>query len=125
MERDAVVAGPGDLRLALPGLVDRGGPELGHPEAGAVVEAERGDVVVGGGEADLVAAEASRLAHGGLDEHGPDPGAAVDGVEGDDLEHGAGQLVGEQPGDPAGPFGDEAAQPRAAQAAARGPPTPP
>src|SRR5260370_18976711 len=107
MERDAVVAGPGDLRLALPGLVDRGGPELGHPEAAALVEAERVDVVVGGGEADLVAAEASRLAHGGLDEHGPDPGAAVGGVEGDDLGPCAGQLVGEQPRHPAGPFARE------------------
>ena len=70
------------------------------------------------GEADLVAAERSRLAHGGLDEHGPDPGATVDGVERDDLKHGVDQLVGEQPDDPAGPFGDEAAQLGGPQAAA-------
>src|SRR5580704_11819789 len=118
VEGDAVVADPGDLRLVLPGLVDRAGAEFGHPEAAALVEAERIDVVVGGGEADLAAAEAPRLAHGGLDEHGPDPGATVDGVERDDLEHGADELVGEQAGNPAGPFGDEAAQLGGPQAAA-------
>src|SRR6516162_8944366 len=110
VKRDAVVTDPGNLRLALPGLVDGAGPEFGQPEAAALVEAERVDVVVGGGEPDLAAAEQPRLAHGGLDEHGPDPSPAVDGVERDDLQAGAGQLVGEEPDHPAGPFGDEAAQ---------------
>src|SRR5271166_6613240 len=52
VKRDAVVADPGDLGFLLAGLVDRAGPELGQPEAAALVEAERVDVVVGGGEPD-------------------------------------------------------------------------
>ena len=108
-ERDTVVADLGDLRLVLPGPVDLAGPELGQPEATALVEAERVDVVVGGGEPDLAAAETARLGHHGLDEHGPDPGAAVQRVERDDLQRvGAEQLVGEQPGQAVRPFGDEA-----------------
>jgi hypothetical protein len=50
VQRDAVVAGPRDLRLLLPGAVDRARPQLGQPEPAALVEPERVDVVVGGGE---------------------------------------------------------------------------
>ncbi len=51
-----LTAYPG-LGFLLAGLVDRAGPELGQPEAAALVEAERVDVVVGGGEPDLAAGE--------------------------------------------------------------------
>jgi hypothetical protein len=62
VQRDAVVAGPRDLRLLLAGKVDRARPQLGQPEPAALVEPERVDVVVGGGEPDLAAAEAPRRA---------------------------------------------------------------
>ena len=62
VQRDAVVAGPRDLGLLLPGPVDRARPQLGEPEPAALVEAERVDVVVGGGEPDLAAAVVPRRA---------------------------------------------------------------
>ena len=46
VQRDAVVAGPRDLRLLLPGTVDRARPQFGQPEPAALVEPERVDVVV-------------------------------------------------------------------------------
>src|SRR6185437_9160808 len=110
VQRDAVVAGPRDLRLLQPGTVDRARPQLGQPEPAALVEPERVDVVVGGGEPDLAAAEAPRCARRGLDEHGPDADPALDGVERDDLQYLPLHLVGEQADDPPGPFGDEPGQ---------------
>ena len=110
VQRDAVVADPRDLGLLLPGAVDRARPQLGEPEPAALVETERVNVVVGGGEPDLAAAEVPRRARRGVDEQGPDADPALDGVERDDLEHVAHQLVGEQADHPAGPFGDEPGQ---------------
>src|ERR1035437_1110077 len=60
VERDAVVPRPRDLGLFQPGPVHRAGPQLRQPEPAALVEAERVDVVVGGGGVDLVAAEVPR-----------------------------------------------------------------
>ena len=110
VQRDAVVADPRDLGLLLPGAVDRARPQLGEPEPAALVEAERVDVVVGGGKPDLAAAEVPRRAGRGLDEQGPDADPALDGVERDDLERVLYQLVCEQAHHPAGPFGDEPGQ---------------
>ena len=110
VQRDAVVAGPRDLRLLQPGAVDRTRPQLGQPEPAALVEPERVDVVVGGGEPDLAAAEAPRRARRGLDEHGSDADPALDGVQRDDLQYLPLHLVGEQADDPPGPFGDEPGQ---------------
>ena len=110
VEGDAVVAGPRDLRLLLPGTVDRARPQLGEPEPAALVEPQRVDVVVGGGEPDLAAAEVPRGAGRGLDEQRPDADPALDRVERDDLQHVPDQLVGEQADDAAGPFGDESGQ---------------
>jgi hypothetical protein len=84
VQRDAVVADPRDLRLLLPGPVDRARPQLGQPEPAALVEPERVDVVVGGGEPDLAAAEVPGGAGRGLDEQGPDAGPALDRVQRDD-----------------------------------------
>ena len=50
------------------------------------------------------------LADGRLDEQGSDPGATFDGVERDDLQHVARNVIGEQAGQAAGPLGDEAGQ---------------
>src|SRR5579859_585843 len=107
VEGDAVVAGPRDLRLLLPGTVDRARPQLGEPEPAALVEPQRVDVVVGGGEPDLVTAEVARGAGRGLDEQRPDAGPALDRIERDDLQHVPDQLVGEEADDTPGPFGDE------------------
>src|SRR5579875_2900535 len=93
VQRDAVIAHRRDLGLALPGPVHGTGPQLGQPEAAALVEPERVDVVVGGGEPDLAAPAAARLADGGLDEQRADAGPALDGVERDDLQHVAENLV--------------------------------
>jgi hypothetical protein len=101
VQRYAVLAGLRDLGLHLPRPVDRSGAQLGEPEPAALVETERVHVVVRGGEPYLAAAVAARRADRGLDEQRSDPGAAVDGVEGDDLEHVADDLVGQQPGNPA------------------------
>jgi len=107
MQRDAVVADARDLRLLLPGPVDRARPQLGEPEPAALVEAQRVDVVVGGGKPDLAAAGVARRVGRGVDEHGPDADPALDGVERDDLEHVPHHLVGEQADDAAGSFGHE------------------
>ncbi len=100
-ERDAVVADPGDLGLPLPGPVHRAGAQFGQPEPAALVEAERVDVVVRGGEPDLLAPEPPRAADGRLDQQRPDAAAALDGVERDDLEDVPEQPVGQEPDDPA------------------------
>src|ERR1700749_2558806 len=110
VQRDAVVAGARELGVLLPGSGAAAGPQRGHPEPAALGEPERVDVVVGGGEPDLAAAELARRAGRGLDEHGPDADPALDGGERDDLEHVARHLVGGQADDPAGAFGNEAGQ---------------
>ncbi len=109
-ERDAVVAGSRDLRLLPPGPVDGARPQFGQPEPAALVEAQRVDVVVRRGQPDFPAAGAAGRLHRGLDEQRADTGTALDRVQRDDLQHLAGDVVGEQADQPAGPLRDIAGQ---------------
>src|SRR5580693_7953149 len=110
VERDSVAADGGDRGFFLAGAVDRAGAKLREAESATLVEAERVDVVVGGGEADLPTAAPARLADGRLDEQGSDPDTTLDGVERDYLQHVARDVIGKQPGQAAGSLGDEAGQ---------------
>src|SRR6204780_535668 len=101
-QRNAEITRPGDLRLTLPRSVYRPRSEGCQSEAAALVEAERADVVVGGGQRDLVAALALGLGAAGLDQHRADALVQVEGVDGGDLEDRRPHLEGDQAGDAAG-----------------------
>jgi hypothetical protein len=93
-----------------PRPVHRAWPQRGQPEAAALVEAQRADVVVRGGQRDLAAATALGLGANRLNEHRPDPGIQVEGVDRDDLKDARPHVEGDQPGDAARAFGDETGQ---------------
>jgi hypothetical protein len=112
VQRNAEIAGARNLRLAQPRPVHRAGPQRGQPETPALVEAQRGDVVVGGGQRDLLAAAALGLDTDGLDEHRADARELVQRVDRDDLQHVAPHVEGDEPGDAAAAFRDETGQRR-------------
>src|SRR5947208_3719792 len=85
-EGNPEIPGARNLRLEPAGAVHRARADGGEPEATALVEAERPDVVVGRGEHHLVAAKALGLGADRLDEHRANALVRVKAGNGGDLQ---------------------------------------